>query len=340
MKFERVKINGNINRIKSMKNSYLTAYWTDKGTVEIVDTRSLINEIESSNKEENDDLLKQTNKKKKLVLKNITVNSFKRKLEGFGLDWSPFDDYALAAGGHDKILEIYSPKDEMCSEYSVKFSINKAHLDSIEDIAFSPFDKGILATCSIDRSIKLWDQRMNTVAMNIQNAHKSDVNVIAFNPHSYQVDKTTGKAKNVLLASGGDDGCIKVWDTRRLSSTDYIDNIEWHKGPITSLSWDPYDDTQLAVASEDNSLSIWDFAVEPDDNQLFDYSNKQIPQQLVFLHQGQQNIKDLKFHPLFKNLLVTTAENGINVFKPNFEDDGDYEEEMENEENEEMDIDD
>ena len=71
---------------------------------------------------------------------------------------------------------------------------------------------------------------------------------------------------------------------------------------------------------------------------MFDNYNNEIPQQLVFLHQGQINLKDVKFHPVFKNMLISSAENGLNLFRPNFtdeasEDDDDENEKMEEEKN-------
>jgi ribosome assembly protein RRB1 len=54
---------------------------------------------------------------------------------------------------------------------------------------------------------------------------------------------------------------------------------------------------------------------------MFDNFNNEIPQQLVFLHQGQNNLKEVKFHPYFKDMLVSTSENGINLFKPGFNED-------------------
>jgi ribosome assembly protein RRB1 len=138
-----------------------------------------------------------------------------------------------------------------------------------------------------------------------------------------------------MIASGGDDGAFKVWDIRYISNGP-ISNVQWHKGPITALVWDPYEDSQIAVSSEDNRLTVWDFSVEPDDNQLFDAANNEIPQQLIFLHQGQENIKDIKFHPIYKNFIVSTAENGINMFKPGFEDEND----SINSDDDDMDIDD
>jgi len=101
------------------------------------------------------------------------------------------------------------------------------------------------------------------------------------------------------------------------------------KKKISAICWDPFDDSQIAVASEDHRVSVWDFSVEPDDQQLFDNKNDEIPQQLVFLHQGQNYVKDIKFHPVYKNMLTSTAENGINIFRPAFDDDSDSEDDKE-----------
>ena len=45
----------------------------------------------------------------------------------------------------------------------------------------------------------------------------------------------------------------------------------------------------------------------------------------MFLHQGQKNMKELRFHPQYRTLLFTTAEDSFNVFRPNL--DPDFEEE-------------
>jgi len=44
-----------------------------------------------------------------------------------------------------------------------------------------------------------------------------------------------------------------------------------------------------------------------------------IPPQMMFLHQGQNNIKELRFHPQYSCVIATTAEDSFNVFKPNLE---------------------
>jgi len=325
LKYEKVQVKGNINRIKSMKNSYLTAYWSDHPCVEIVDTRQLINDLEESiqiNKENKEMGIKNNNnlnaKKRKLNSKNITIKSFTRQNEGYGIEWSSLTPGALAAGGQDKKIEIYLPTDESCTDWILNsnnsnncMGLLKGHKGSIEDIAWSPVQAYVLASCSTDKSVRFWDIRTdkNNPPIVIEHAHESDVNCISWNTFC-----------DFMVASGGEDGAFKVWDIRYIGNGP-ISNIQWHKGAISSITWDPFEDSQLAVSSEDNRLSVWDFAVEPDDNHLFDHLNQEVPQQLIFLHQGQENIKDIKFHPAYKNFVVSTAENGINIFRPAFDED-------------------
>ena len=51
-----------------------------------------------------------------------------------------------------------------------------------------------------------------------------------------------------------------------------------------------------------------------------------IPAQLMFLHQGQNNMKELRFHPQMRTLLLTTAEDSFNIFRPNIVEDDEEEE--------------
>ena len=47
----------------------------------------------------------------------------------------------------------------------------------------------------------------------------------------------------------------------------------------------------------------------------------EIPPQLMFLHQGQQNMKELRFHPYYREMIITTAEDSFNIFRPNLDPD-------------------
>lgn len=73
----------------------------------------------------------------------------------------------------------------------------------------------------------------------------------------------------------------------------------------------------LAVASADNKLTLWDFSVEVDESAQS--TDEDIPPQLMFLHQGQTNMKELRFHPYYKEMILTTAEDSYNIFRPNLD---------------------
>lgn len=44
--------------------------------------------------------------------------------------------------------------------------------------------------------------------------------------------------------------------------------------------------------------------------------NADIPPQLLFIHQGQTDIKELHFHRQCPGVIASTAGDGYNVFKP------------------------
>ena len=46
------------------------------------------------------------------------------------------------------------------------------------------------------------------------------------------------------------------------------------------ICFQPNEESVLAVSSQDNRLSIWDFSVENDNNE----DNLEVPDQLMFLH--------------------------------------------------------
>jgi ribosome assembly protein RRB1 len=326
MEHSSIQTKGNVNRVKTMKNSYMAAYWSDQGSVELVDLRKNINEMESRWSDDKEDKTKSKKVKKNEEI-NPHVKSFKKKDEGFALDWNNMLPGVFASGGYDNEVEVHIPTDELVSDYKTNktnegnmygYLTNiKANKGGVEDISWSPVSPHLLISVGIDGCIKLWDIRQNldnnknNGSLSVSKAHSKDINCVSWK-------ESLGTE---MIATGGDDCVIKVWDPRFMKDNNStIAMIQYHTEPISSLSWDPISPCQLAVTSEDNRLSIWDFSVEPDSNKLKDeITNKEIPDQLVFLHQGQENLKDVKFHPYYEEMLLSTAESGLNIFKPNFD---------------------
>ncbi len=116
-----------------------------------------------------------------------------------------------------------------------------------------------------------------------------------------------------------------MWDLRAVSKGAVpLAHFSYHKGAVTSIEWAPHDESVLAVSGADNQVTVWDLSVEADDEAVpLDAKSKQakaeladFPPQLLFIHQGQQNIKEVHFHPQIPGVIASTAEDGFNIFKP------------------------
>lgn len=297
-----IPIKGGINRIRSMQGLPLVALWSETRKVKVYNIDGIVNELK------NCDITQKIQRKAREIDLN-PVGNFSSVSEGYALEWSPLQTGLLASGNCSGVLNIYSSTDENCSGFQ-KLSDYNFHGDSLEDIQFSPNDTNGIATCGCDGFINFVDLRKDSKGgpvLQIQAGENCDVNVISWN-----------KEKPTLIAAGLDDGSFKVYDIR-YPNEDPITFIDWHEGPITSIQWQPDDQWTLAVSSDDNRLSIWDFSVEDGDNanEAMDQESKQqIPEQIIFLHQGQDNIKELRWSPYKSNTMLTTALNGFNVFQP------------------------
>ena len=111
-----------------------------------------------------------------------------------------------------------------------------------------------------------------------------------------------------------------MWDLRAIrDSKSPLAHFKYHKGAVSSIEWAPHDESVLCVASRDNQVTVWDLSVEADDEPAtgaLDPALAEFPAQLLFIHQGQTNVKEIHFHPQIPGLIMSTAEDGFNVFKP------------------------
>lgn len=287
---------GGVNRIRAMpQRSDIVATWAETGKVHLWDIKETLKSVDKPAASSKPQELKPA----------FTFGG--HPTEGFAMDWSTVSAGKLATGDCSKFIYVWEPSSSTWAVDKVPY---KGHTASVEDIQWSPNEATVFASCSVDKTVRIWDARVREKSMCSIEAHSTDVNVISWN-----------KKVSHLLVSGADDGSIKIWDLRNFKKDSPAAHFTWHKQAITSVSWHPQDESVLAASSADDSLTVWDMALEADAEEVAllkkgaDVVDYDVPPQLLFVHQGQKHIKELHFHPQIPSLIMSTAEDGMNLFK-------------------------
>lgn len=306
LQLRKVAHDGGINRIRAMtQHPHICATWGDTGHVQIWDFSSHLNALaESENDSRNGD---------STALNQAPLHKFGHKDEGYAIDWSPLVPGRLISGDCKNFIHLWDPTSG--STWNVDNTPFVGHTGSVEDLQWSPTEPFVFASCSVDGNIAIWDIRLGKTPAASIKAHKADVNVISWN-----------RLASSTMASGSDDGSFSIWNLRMLKEDDaVVAHFEYHKHPITSIEWSPHESSTLAVSSSDNQLTIWDFAVERDEEEEAEFKVKteervdtpaDLPPQLLFVHQGQKDLKELHWHTQIPGMLMSTAADGFNILMP------------------------
>ncbi|EDK45359.1 ribosome assembly protein RRB1 [Lodderomyces elongisporus NRRL YB-4239] len=230
-------------------------------------------------------------------------------VEGYGLDWSPLvNTGALLTGDMSGRIHLTTRTNTNWVTDKTPFFASQS---SIEDIQWSTGENTVFATAGCDGFVRIWDTRSkkHKPAISVK-ASDTDVNVISW-----------CSKINHLLASGHDDGTWSVWDLRNFTKPNPspVANYNFHKAPVTSISFNPLDESIIAVSSEDNTVTLWDLAVEADDEEISQQRKElkelhDIPPQLLFVH-WQKDVKDVRWHQQIPGCLVSTGGDGLNIWK-------------------------
>jgi len=229
--------------------------------------------------------------------------------EGYAIGWSPVVPYRMATGDNAAKIHVWERRED--GSFHVNPTPCAGHTGSVEDIQWSPSEKNVFASGSSDGTVRVWDVRTAMRCAITVPAHDVDVNTISWN-----------RCEQHLMASGADDGSFRIWDLRTFSSKKKIApvaHLKWHTAPVTCVEWHPTDASVLCASGEDDQVSIWDLAVEDDveaaSSSKMDSSDREVPPQLLFVHQGQRNVKEAHWHKQLPGVVISTAESGFNLFK-------------------------
>ena len=231
-----------------------------------------------------------------------------KSTEGYALDWSPLIPEGKLLTG-DTSGKIYTTTRSQGGGFVTDTTPFTGHTGTVEELQWSPSERSVFSSCSNDGTVKIWDIRSKSrkPAVSIQ-VSQTDVNVLSW---SHQTTH--------LLASGTDDGEWAVWDLRSWKPSTSLDtkkpspvaSFNFHKEQITAVEWHPTDDSIVLVCAGDNTLTLWDLAVELDDEESRDTAGVQdVPPQLLFVHYMEQ-VKEAHWHPQIPGAVMATGGSGF-----------------------------
>ncbi|PXF45307.1 Glutamate-rich WD repeat-containing protein 1 [Gracilariopsis chorda] len=306
-----IKFDSIVNRVRTMpQHPNIVAAWSSSGRFYITDVAPALDVL-------NVDKGRRMSASTSISPSNIKpMYSFRgHGVEGYAMDWSRVVESNLLTGALNGSIYMTKATNREGAAFTTVPDRFIGHRQAVEDIQWSPNEQNVFASCSSDKSIRIWDTReRRRSALVVDGAHDADVNVISWN-----------RMETHLIVSGGDEGLIKVWDLRHLtggsnSVSTAAAEFKQHNAAITCVQWNDADASMLCAGSEDGCVSVWDLAVERDaEEELREgvvlSGAEEFPAQLLFVHMGQKNVKEAQWHPSCPSLIVSTAEDGLNVFQ-------------------------
>jgi WD40 repeat protein len=122
----------------------------------------------------------------------------------------------------------------------------RGSIDGVSDMAFSPHvDVPRLAAACGAGTVRIWDVRSGTQIVDPPLRHTNQVRCVAFSHDGG------------LLASGGHDRIIKIWDTRTWTM---LHELSDPTGAVQSVAFHPQDSRVLAWSSMDATAKVWNSA--------------------------------------------------------------------------------
>ncbi|RNF04206.1 WD domain-containing protein [Trypanosoma rangeli] len=185
--------------------------------------------------------------------------------------WSPHA-HLIASAGHDGFVRLWLPTLRRSGGLTAPSTNNncpenychwRAHGGPVRSLAIAPHDDH-LYTAGNDKSIKCWDLNYASSATSVKGGgnkfvcgftggHQNWVRTVAVSGGGAS-DSGLLPTHISLVASGGDDQTVQVWDprSRRPTHTFYE-----HTGSVRSVDFHP-DSCSLATGSADHTINVFD----------------------------------------------------------------------------------
>lgn len=159
-------------------------------------------------------------------------------------------DYIRYIAPHSTLPHVLSSSDDMTIkmwDWEKNWTcaqVFEGHAHYVMMCMWNPKDTNIFASCSLDRSIKVWGTTGNNSAAHFTlTGHQRGVNCIEYAP--------TGEKP--YLISGSDDQKVKIWDYQ---TKQCIQTLSSHTNNVSAATFHPTLPI-IMTGSEDGSVRIW-----------------------------------------------------------------------------------
>uniref|UniRef100_A0A7S3VQR3 Histone-binding protein RBBP4-like N-terminal domain-containing protein n=1 Tax=Dunaliella tertiolecta TaxID=3047 RepID=A0A7S3VQR3_DUNTE len=196
----------------------------------------------------------------------------------------------------------------------------EGHTRPVEEVVFKPGSMHELASVGDDAQLMFWDVRSGAApVLRMKEAHgPKDIQCVDWSPLAEH-----------CVATGAQDGSIKVWDTRALRGPDHtICSLRSHTDAIIRLEWHPQAKGVLASGGDDRVMMVWNINVDapPADRPLPPEASKkkskagvptapqdvQRPKELMMQHSGHRRGKvvDFQWCPTVPWAIMSVSDDG------------------------------
>lgn len=165
---------------------------------------------------------------------------------------APMDHDALSVvlvtAGYDHTIRFWEAWSGLCS-HTIQYSDSQ-----VNRLAISP-NKRLLAVAG-HGVVRLYDCNASGTSISHHDAAGRGINVAplsTFEGHTGNVTSIAWHCDGKWLVSGGEDGTLKIWDTR----TSRAQRVYDHKAPVNDVVIHP-NQGELASCGQNGSVKIWD----------------------------------------------------------------------------------
>lgn len=164
--------------------------------------------------------------------------------------------------------------------------LDKEHKDAVLGLSWNSLTVNILASCSADCSVKLWDLQTQKCVKTFDH-HSDKVSVVKFS-----------SSESSVILSGSFDKSIVAMDVRMPGIYS-----KWKlKSDVECISWDPHNETCFAVSTEDGIVNYFDCRMNVPSKEK---KNKGNPKALFTISAHEEAVSSLDISPFIPGMLIT-----------------------------------